>query len=87
MAVGGFALDRARGLDRASVEEELLGEGSLTRVGVGNDGERPTTLDLLLEVCPVGGFLSLYGCPVGDFSTNINLIYYSRKTPFCQWWG
>ena len=59
VAVGGFALDRACGLDRASVQEEFLGQSGLTGIGVGNDGERAPSLDFLLEVCHVGGFLSL----------------------------
>ena len=35
----GLAFDRACGLDAAGVEQELLGEGRLARVGVRDDGE------------------------------------------------
>ena len=40
-------LDRAGPAgERAAVEQELLGEGGLARVGVGDDGERPAALCL-----------------------------------------
>ena len=36
-----LAADRAGQLDRAGVEQRLLGEGRLAGVGVGDDGEGP----------------------------------------------
>ena len=59
VAVGGFALDRARGLDRASVEQEFLGEGGLTRVGVGDDGKGSALFDMIANVSHVMPFLYL----------------------------
>ena len=41
-----LALYRARRLNCATVEEELLGKGGFTRVGVRNDGEGTPSLDL-----------------------------------------
>ncbi|MNY10036.1 hypothetical protein D3C86_1429900 [compost metagenome] len=49
VTLGPARLDRAGHVDGASVQQELLGEGGLTRVGVRDDGEGPATPDLFGE--------------------------------------
>ena len=48
MAVALLALDRARGLDRAAVEQELFGQRGFTGVGVRDDRKGPAPLDFFL---------------------------------------
>ncbi len=39
--------DRARHLDRTAKKQQLFGEGSLTRIGMGDDGKGAPTADLV----------------------------------------
>jgi len=43
-------LDGAGELDRASVKEELFGQRRLSRIGMGDDGERLSALDLAVKL-------------------------------------
>ena len=45
------AADGAGQLDRAGVEQQLLGQRGLAGVGVGNDGERPPPGDFARQAC------------------------------------
>ena len=44
------AANRARQLDRAGIQQQLLGQRRLARVGMRDDGERPPPRDLALEL-------------------------------------
>ena len=44
-----LSLDRACGLDRATVQQQLLCERRLARIGVRDDGQVAPAVDLLLE--------------------------------------
>ena len=41
-----LALDGASLIDGSTVQQQLLGKGGLTCVGVADDGERPAAFDL-----------------------------------------
>ena len=68
MLVALLALDRAGGLDRAAVEKKLLGQGGLTRVGVGDDGEGAPSFDFGSEICHRCVYAPLFACcPLSPF--------------------
>ena len=46
----GLALDRPRRIDLAPVEKELLGQGRLSGIGVGYDGEGPPSSDFFIRI-------------------------------------
>ena len=50
-------LDGPRHLDRAPVEQQLLGQRGLARVGVGDDGERPPARDVAHEFGRIPGLV------------------------------
>ena len=66
MAVSLLALDRAGGLDRAAVEQELFGQSGFTGVGVRNDRKGAPPADLVFVIHLLFGFLSLMCFPVPE---------------------
>ena len=49
IALIGFGTDRACQVNRSAIQEELLGECRLTRIGMGDDGKGAPSGDFLLK--------------------------------------
>ena len=54
-----LALDASSTLDSAPVQEQLLGQGGFTRVGVGDDGKGAASRNFF-SLCHMGSFLGVF---------------------------